>query len=105
MFEQINSGFVKGETYYVKKKGNFGYFAYFNFIMGDLLFDDYNYSKTGAWFDIPHKGGECYYFELNDIIIYRYITKKEYFAKVKEKYDSTCLNIVLKRLVNETFEW
>lgn len=105
MFEQITSGFIKGEIYYIKKKGNLGHFGWFNFIKGDLLFHHYNYSKSGVWFDIPHKRGECYYFELNDIIIYRYITKKEYFAKVKEKYDSKCLNIVLKRLVNETFEW
>ena len=96
MFEQINSGFVKGETYYVKiKKG---------IIIGDLLFDTYDYSKTGGWFDTPYK--RCgYYFQVNDIIVYRYITKKEYYAKVKEKYECTCLNLVLKRLVNETFEW
>ena len=92
----MKSGFVKGETYYVKIKNNF--------IMGDLLFDNYSYSKMGAWFDTTNKR-HGYYFELNDIIIYRYITKKEYFAKVKEKYDNKCLNMVLKRLVNETFEW
>jgi hypothetical protein len=96
MFEQITSGFIKGETYYVKiKKG---------IIIGDLLFDTYDYSKMGVWFDTPYK--HCgYNFQLNDIIVYRYITKKEYYAKVKEKYEYTCLNLVLKRLVNETFEW
>jgi hypothetical protein len=36
---------------------------------------------------------------------YKYITKKEFLKKVKEKYDSKCLDIVLKRLVNEHFEW
>ena len=49
----------------------------------------------------------------NDIIeididmnkFYRYISKEEYFKKVKEKYDSKCLNIILKRLVDESFEW
>ena len=36
---------------------------------------------------------------------YRYVTKHEYYMKVKEKYDQTSLGIVLKRLVNENFEW
>ena len=35
---------------------------------------------------------------------YRYISKEEYFKKVKEKYDHKCLNIILKRLVDETFQ-
>jgi hypothetical protein len=36
---------------------------------------------------------------------YRYVTKREYYMKLKEKYDQICLDIVLKRLVNEHFEW
>lgn len=36
---------------------------------------------------------------------YRYVSKKEFYAKVKEKYDATCLNIILKRLVNDDFHW
>ena len=40
---------------------------------------------------------------LNDF--YRYVSPEEYIRKRKEKYDQTCLNIVLKRLVNENFEW
>jgi hypothetical protein len=36
---------------------------------------------------------------------YRYISEQEYKAKLKEKYDDTCLNIVLKRLVDDSFVW
>ena len=36
---------------------------------------------------------------------YKYITKKDYFKKMKEKYDAKCLDIVLKRLIDESFEW
>ena len=36
---------------------------------------------------------------------YRYVSKEEFYAKVKEKYDQTCLSIVLKRLVNDDFRW
>ena len=38
------------------------------------------------------------------IVIYRSVTKEEYYSKLKEKYDSKCLNIILKRLVDETFQ-
>jgi hypothetical protein len=40
--------------------------------------------------------------DMNDF--YRYISKEEYFKKVKEKYDHKCLNIILKRLVDESFQ-
>jgi hypothetical protein len=40
--------------------------------------------------------------EMNEF--YRYITKEEYYAKLKEKYDHKILNIILKRLVDETFQ-
>jgi len=36
---------------------------------------------------------------------YRVISEKEYMEKVKDKYNETVLNIVLKRLVNEEFIW
>lgn len=36
---------------------------------------------------------------------YKYISKKEFLKKVKEKYDAKCLNSVLKRLLDESFEW
>ena len=36
---------------------------------------------------------------------YRYVTKEEYRTKLKEKYDAKCLDIILKRLVNDDFRW
>ena len=38
-------------------------------------------------------------------LYYKYISKKDFFEKMKKKYDAKCLDIVLKRLVNENFEW
>ena len=35
---------------------------------------------------------------------YRCVSKEEIYAKVKEKYDRKCLNIILKRLVDESFQ-
>ena len=96
MFEQIYSGFVKGEIYYIKTVNGV--------IMGDLLFDRYNYSNTGVWFnDIV--GDYAYLFQFNEVHMYRYVSEQEYSTKLKEKYHMNCLNSVLKRLVNENFEW
>ncbi len=35
---------------------------------------------------------------------YRCVSKEEFYAKVKEKYDAKVLNFILKRLVDETFQ-
>jgi hypothetical protein len=36
---------------------------------------------------------------------YKFISKKEYNSKVKEKYNEKVLNIVLKMLINDDFKW
>lgn len=96
MLEQIESGLVYRERYYIKKKSGD--------IIGDLLFDSYNQLKTALWFVMPDER-YAYLFQLNEIIIYRYVSHKEYYVRIKEKYDRKCLNIVLKRLVDESFQW
>lgn len=42
---------------------------------------------------------------LEETIFYRYVSSEEYTEKMKEKYNSTCLNIILKQLVDESFVW
>jgi hypothetical protein len=96
MFQQIKSELLIRDAYYVKRKNGE--------IMGNLIFESYSQSKTAMWFYVPNKP-YAYLFQLNEIIIYKYITNEEYLKKVKEKYDQTCLNIVLKRLIDESFEW
>lgn len=95
MFEKIESGLVYRERYYIKNNGD---------IVSDLLFDSYNQLKTALWFVMPYER-YAYLFQLNKIIIYRYVSDEEFLKKRKEKYDEKCLNIILKRLVDETFEW
>ena len=95
MIEQIKSRIVTGKSYYVKRKNGD--------IMGNLIFESYNQSKKAVWFYVPNKP-YAYLFQLNEIIIYRYVTNEEYLKKVKEKYDHKCLNIILKRLVDESFQ-
>ena len=36
---------------------------------------------------------------------YKFISKKEYKSKVRDKYDEKVLNIVLKQIVNDDFKW
>ena len=66
-------------------------------VEGDLIYHGNHYFKypnSKAIFQIV----DMYHF-------YRYVTKYEYYMKVKEKYDVNCLDIVLKRLVDESFAW
>jgi len=95
MFQQIESGFIKRERYYVKIREG---------VMKDLIFTQRGYSATAIWFDDPD-GPYGYLLHLDEIKIYRYVSDEEFLKKRKEKYDNNCLNIVLKRLVNENFQW
>jgi predicted nucleic acid-binding protein len=36
---------------------------------------------------------------------YKFISKKEYNEKIRDKYDEKVLNIVLKQIVNDDFKW
>ena len=89
---------IQGETYYVKRKPRYLQNAK-NF---ECRFHCYNDEFEGfAWVmtNIPIELD----LDLNEF--YRYVRKEEFYTKVKEKYDATCLDIILKRLVNETFSW
>jgi hypothetical protein len=61
------------------------------------------YEEVTGLFDAP-TFGMCI-IELHLWTFYRYVSREEYKEKVREKYNATCLDIVLKRLVNETFTW
>ena len=88
---------IVGEKYFIKRKPRYlqvqkndvGIFKYYD------EFDD-----TFGTFTISNKGID---FDFDLIEIYRFVTPHEYYVKLKEKYDATCLNIVLTRLVNENF--
>ena len=43
--------------------------------------------------------------DATQIKIYLKITRKEYIQKIREKFEQTALKIVLKKIVNEDFEW
>jgi len=89
MFELVND-LVKGETYHVVQTSGF--------IEGDMIYLGGSFFRY--WDNINSFQVHQRYYNF-----YRYVTKHEYYTKVKEKYDQTSLDIVLKRLVNEHFEW
>jgi hypothetical protein len=97
MFQLIDAVDMKvGEMYFIKNR---------EYIIGEVLFSAYHKSSQPfIVFGYPYRTGYSY-LKVKDISIYRYVTPKEYWEKVKEKYDSKCLNIVLKRLVDESFQW
>ena len=98
MFELVDKNeLVKGEKYYVKRKKTFIYSRHIKSF--DCIFDGYD--EGSVWVKLSNVLDTELDLELNDF--YRYISKEEYYAKVKEKYDSKCLNIILKRLVDESF--
>jgi len=96
MIELVNPDqLIVGEKYYIKRKGNrknsVGIFE-----SHDAEFDGF------GTFTILNNDIE---FDFDLIEIYRFVTSEEYYIKLKEKYDLKCLNIILKRLVDESFQW
>jgi len=101
LFERVNiNELIKGVRYYIKdyiknEKYTEIYATLVHYLEGErtphALFTSHAYYS--------------FYQDLLPTIIHRRISKKEYYAKVKEKYDHKCLNIILKRLVDESFEW
>jgi hypothetical protein len=91
MLEQIDCDrLIKGQMYcvihnFLERKEN-------------LIFDGYSFFKYPD-------SNYSFQLHLRMNTFYRYVSDEEYYMKVKEKYDSKCLDIVLKQLVNETFSW
>jgi len=108
MFELINATDMKEGTMYFLKQ--------FGHIVGKLIFVKYDKTPNGqpfATFTSPYCSGESmllkpitvHYMLLKTITVYRYVSEEEYVSKIKEKYNAKCLDIVLKRLVDESFSW
>ena len=97
MLERIDSNdLVEGQMYFVIDK--------FLGTTDNLIFTGYSFFKFPNK-DPNYHNNYSFRVHLSSNTFHRYVSKEEYYAKVKEKYDAKCLNIVLKRLVNETFEW
>jgi hypothetical protein len=90
---------IPGELYIIKSIGG-------AITIGEVKFVRYterNYERPVGLFD-AHILGMCL-INHNDWVFYTFVSSEEYKKKIREKYDSTCLDIILKRLINETFTW
>ena len=103
MFQLINAADMKeGEKYFIKR-----FDSVTTYIIGEMIF--INYKKTPsdqyfATFRYSYVSGESYIL-LSVMRVYRYVSEEEYREKIKEKYDAKCVDIVLKRLVDDSFSW
>jgi hypothetical protein len=98
MFELIDPMHMKeGEMYFIKNR---------EIIIGEVLFNKYyqNNSPPFIVFRYPYMPGYSQ-LKVKYISVYRYVSEEEYWTKVKEKYDTKCLDIVLKRLIDDSFVW
>jgi hypothetical protein len=68
------------------------------FVEGDLIYVGDSHFKYPNGIQTFQLHEHVYYF-------YRYVSNYQYYMALKEKYNQTCLDIVLKRLVNENFSW
>ena len=91
---------IKGEIYYIKDpiyNCKNEYYA---------IFKHYEEGQTKTSHAYFKYANERYWFQqyLPPTIIYRRVNDQEYYAKLKEKYDRKVLNIILKRLIDESFQ-
>jgi hypothetical protein len=91
---------IKGVKYHVKREKQIVHSRCIKEF--DCIFDGYSYYEGFAWVKLTDFLDAELILELNKF--YRYISKEEYYSKLKKKYDHKCLNIILKRLVDETFQ-
>jgi hypothetical protein len=90
MLELVND-LVEGEKYYVVQYRR-------AVVEGDLIY------IGDSFFKYPN-GTNSFQVHERFYDFYRYVSKDEYYMKLKEKYNQKCLDIVLKRLVDESFQW
>jgi|688.fasta_scaffold1320241_1 hypothetical protein len=99
MYKEVQEDeLIHGENYYVKRKrSNKNFHGLFN----GSDFEGFVWFKMYNEFNEPIDSIELDS-EMNTF--YRYVSKEEFYAKVKEKYDHKCLNIILKRLIDDAFQ-
>ena len=71
----------------------------------ELIFCYYSYRGYHENCDAVFTDNKNYYTTDNYFEYYKFISKKEYKSKVRDKYDEKVLNIVLKQIVNDDFKW
>jgi hypothetical protein len=89
------------------KKGE-KYRLIFESVEFELIFCYYSYRGKYGYHencDAVFTDNKNYYTTDNYFEYYKFISKKEYKSKVRDKFNEKVLNIVLKQIVNDDFKW
>lgn len=82
-----------------------------------IIFESYEFEVIFCYYSYRGKYGYCencdaifkdnksYYTSDDSFEYYKFISKKEYNEKIRDKYNEKVLNIVLKQIVNDDFKW
>ena len=86
-----------------------------------VIFESYEFELIFCYYSFRGKYGYCencdavfkeklskswaYHTADNSFEYYKFISKKEYNSKIREKFNEKVLNIVLKQIVNDDFKW
>ena len=106
MYKRIEfNSLIKGERYYIRfLKNNKS-----KWIIG-TFFGQYGYNNQLVIFGKLTKNTRVHYGDViekfnNKSLFYKIVSFKQYREKLIEKFKETVLKIILKRIVNEDFEW
>jgi len=99
MYQEVEE-LINGEKYYVKRKKRRNNMNIKNFhgIFNGSEFEGF------VWFKICNELNDSIELDAQLNTFYKCVSKEEFYVKLKEKYDRKCLNIILKRLVDESFQ-
>ncbi len=102
MYEKVEfCSLVKGERYFIR-------YGPYKWISGKFnkfentyaIFSNLKKNIGSGWRYKGIKWRMCSHY-----MYYKDIPNKEYRQKIKDKYDEKVLKIVLKKIINEDFEW
>jgi len=106
MYETINyEDLIKGERYFIRYSKN----NKSKWIIG-TFFDHYGHTNQLVIFGKLTKNTRLHYGGVTEkfhkkSLFYKIITFKQYREKLIEKFQQTALKVILKKIVNEYFEW
>ncbi len=94
MLEEVEiNQLIIGHSYFINRN---------EWDLGDVVFN--GYQCPVVWVTFIDKNIHCQ-LDIHQTKFYIPVTEENYYAKVKEKYDAKCLKIILKRLIDDSFQW
>lgn len=106
MYQKVDfDKLIKGEKYFIRYgkhqwiTGKFYKYTYDDYEI-NAIFENLKKNKGGNW-----RFKQMKWFMSCKDLYYKIIPDTIYKEKIKDKYDEKVLKIVLKKIVNEDFEW